>query len=82
MDAGERFACWRCGKALGTRRGTDWVLGHDDHDRAVHRGPECPGCNYATATRAYLMRRIGVGVTPWPSTAMGTAGEVPRSSQT
>lgn len=51
MDAGERFRCWRCDEPLGTRRGHDWHLGHDDHDRTKHRGPECPGCNLATAPR-------------------------------
>lgn len=51
MDAGERFDCWRCGIPLGTKRGIDWTLGHDDHDRSVIRGPECPSCQYATAGR-------------------------------
>jgi hypothetical protein len=52
MDSGERFACWRCGEPIvGTRRGADWVLGHDDHDRSVIRGPEHPAENYATAGR-------------------------------
>lgn len=51
MDAGETFACWRCGKSLGTRRGIDWDLGHDDVDRTRYRGPECVKCNRGTATR-------------------------------
>jgi hypothetical protein len=51
MDAGQRFNCWRCGNALGTRRGTEWQLGHCDNDRTVIHGPECPGCNLATASR-------------------------------
>lgn len=51
MDDGERFDCWRCGRQLGTRRGIDWQLGHDDHDRSKHRGPECPDCNLRHAGR-------------------------------
>lgn len=48
MDAGERFICWRCPRSIDP---TDWCLGHDDADRSVYRGPECPQCNYATAGR-------------------------------
>ena len=51
MDNGERFTCWRCGDPLGTVRGRDWQLGHDDLDRSKYRGPECPGCNLATFGR-------------------------------
>lgn len=51
MDAGERFNCWRCDTPLGPRRGIDWHLGHDDHDRTIHRGPECAPCNLSTAAR-------------------------------
>lgn len=51
MDAGELFKCWRCDSPLGPRRGVDWTLGHDDHDRTVLRGPECPPCQYAVAGR-------------------------------
>lgn len=50
MDAGEVFICWRCAE-----RGqphavdpTNWHLGHDDLDRSVYRGPECPAGNLAT----------------------------------
>jgi hypothetical protein len=35
--------CWRCDELLVP--GQPWDLGHDDHDRAVYRGPEHPGCN-------------------------------------
>lgn len=48
MDAGERFACWRCGCDINPRA---WQLGHDDLDRTLWRGPECPPCNLATAGR-------------------------------
>jgi len=51
MDAGQRFNCWRCGKAVGTRRGIDWVLGHCDLNRSIIHGPEHPGENYATSGR-------------------------------
>jgi hypothetical protein len=51
MDDGERFICWRCRDPLGTRRGIDWHLGHDDRDRSVIRGPECPSCNLSTSSR-------------------------------
>jgi hypothetical protein len=52
MDQGQRFACWRCGRELGTRRGSDWHLGHCDNDRGIYHGPEHPACNLATAGRA------------------------------
>jgi len=49
-EDGERFTCWRpgCGKRIDP---TDWHLGHDDRDRSRYRGPECPSCNQATASR-------------------------------
>ena len=31
MEAGERFACWRCGRPLAS----SWTLGHCDVDRTV-----------------------------------------------
>lgn len=48
MDAGEHFDCWRCGQPINP---TFWQLGHDDDDRSVYRGPECPPCNLATSGR-------------------------------
>ena len=48
MNAGEQFNCWRCGLRIDP---TAWTLGHDDHDRDILRGPECPTCQYATAGR-------------------------------
>jgi hypothetical protein len=41
--------CWRCGKHLPP--GSKAHAGHDDHDRTVYRGPECPACNLRTAAR-------------------------------
>ena len=53
MDAGETYTCWRpeCGRAIDPEH---WQLGHDDHDRSQYRGPECPSCNLATASRRTL----------------------------
>lgn len=48
MNRGERFACWRCGEDIDPEH---WHLGHDDHDRSIYRGPECPPCNLATSGR-------------------------------
>ena len=53
MDAGETFVCWRCAE-LGRPHDVDprpghWHLGHDDTDRSVLRGPECPAGNLATS---------------------------------
>ena len=53
MDAGERVPCWRCA-LKGTPHDvdpTDWHLGHDDHDRSVYRGPECPAGNLGAVSR-------------------------------
>lgn len=49
-------ACWRCGAEI--RRGDEWHLGHDDHDRTVYRGPECVLCNLrAAAVKGNIRRR-------------------------
>lgn len=48
MDAGEVFACWRCGKPIDPNA---WDLGHADNDRTKYRGPECRKCNRGTAAR-------------------------------
>lgn len=53
MDAGETFTCWRCAEA-GKPHEVDpqhWHLGHDDDDRSIYRGPECPAGNLATSQR-------------------------------
>lgn len=42
--------CWRCGKPL--EPGITWHLGHDDDDRTIIRGPECPPCNLSAAGKA------------------------------
>lgn len=39
--------CWRCGRHLPP--GSKAHAGHDDHDRTVYRGAECPPCNLKTA---------------------------------
>ena len=41
--------CWRCKEYLDPAK--PWHLGHDDHDRSRHRGPECVACNTATNGR-------------------------------
>lgn len=46
VDAG-RGCCWRCGRTIPP--GAEWHAGHDDDDRAVYRGVECPPCNRKTA---------------------------------
>jgi hypothetical protein len=45
--------CWRCGHHIPptARRGPDWQLGHDDHDRRLIRGPEHTKCNLSAAAR-------------------------------
>lgn len=48
ISAGERVICWRCEE----RVGLDFHLGHDDHDRAIIRGPEHALCNLRAAGRA------------------------------
>lgn len=48
MDAGERVTCWRCSDPIDPEH---WHLGHDDVDRDVVRGPECPSCNLTAAGR-------------------------------
>jgi hypothetical protein len=48
MDAGEHFTCWRCQKPIDPK---NWHLGHDDWDRTIVNGPECPTCNTEAAAR-------------------------------
>lgn len=42
--------CWRCYKPL--LPGQPFHLGHDDEDRSIIRGPECPPCNLRAAGKA------------------------------
>ena len=51
MDQGEAFECWRCAELGRPHRVDpgDWHLGHDNDDRNVYRGPQCPPSNLATA---------------------------------
>lgn len=41
--------CWRCGRYLPP--GAPVHTGHDDYDRSIIRGPECPACNLSAAAR-------------------------------
>jgi hypothetical protein len=53
LDQGEPVVCWRCDQA-GHPHLVDpsyWHLGHDDYNRGLYRGPECPPGNQATAGR-------------------------------
>jgi hypothetical protein len=51
MDAGEVFVCWRCVELDKPHDvdPNDWHLGHDNADRSVIRGPQCPASNLATS---------------------------------
>lgn len=42
--------CWRCLKLIPPDG--DFHLGHDENDRTVIRGPECPSCNLSAAGKA------------------------------
>lgn len=48
VDAGLAH-CWRCGRPIPP--GSNWHLGHDDHDRRIIRGAEHPACNLKAAAR-------------------------------
>jgi hypothetical protein len=43
-------SCWRCHAPIPP--GGDFHLGHDDNDRNIIRGPECPPCNLSAAGRS------------------------------
>lgn len=58
VDAG-RGACWRCRRFLPP--GSAWHLGHDDVDRSIIRGAECPPCNLSAAARKGARKRNGGG---------------------
>ena len=49
LNQGARVTCWRCGDLIDPEH---WHLGHDDTDRDVVRGPECPNCNLSAAGRS------------------------------
>jgi hypothetical protein len=46
--AGRAF-CWRCGRYIPPHMPRH--TGHDDRDRTVIRGNECPSCNLSAAAR-------------------------------
>lgn len=48
VESGEAF-CWRCGQHIAP--GEPFHLGHDDDDRRIYRGAECPECNLRAAAR-------------------------------
>lgn len=59
LDAGETITCWRC-LELGKPHPVDpthWHLGHDQADRSIIRGPQCPESN---------LRDAALGVQPPP----------------
>ena len=60
VDAGEGY-CWRCGQWIPP--GAPWHAGHDDHDRAIYRGIECPSCNVRAAASKGA-RMVNGGPTP------------------
>ena len=62
LRAGEVLTCWRCHGDI--THEDDMHLGHDDHDRAVYRGPEHKGCNLSAAGRKTKALRQGM----WSST--------------
>ena len=49
LNQGMRVTCWRCDDPIDPEH---WHLGHDDTDRGVVRGPECPSCNLSAAGRS------------------------------
>lgn len=49
IETGE-VNCWRCLRPI--LPGADFHLGHDDNDRSIIRGPECPSCNLSAAGKA------------------------------
>lgn len=55
MNAGETFRCWRCDNPIDPKY---WDLGHDDWDRSIYRGPECPSCNRSAAGRKRPVRNV------------------------
>jgi DNA-directed RNA polymerase subunit RPC12/RpoP len=54
VEAGRGF-CWRCGRHIPP--GSKWHAGHDDYDRSVYRGVECPDCNLRSAARKGARKR-------------------------
>ena len=47
LAQGAVLACWRCGGAI--HQGTRWVVGHDDIQVTLIRGPEHHACNSRAA---------------------------------
>lgn len=70
VESGEAF-CWRCGQHIPP--GSPVHAGHDDEDRSVYRGAECPDCNLRAAARKgramqgkarTFLQRAAASVTP------------------
>lgn len=54
--AGSGF-CWRCGRHIPPSMPRH--TGHDDNDRSVIRGNECPSCNLSSAAKKGARKRNG-----------------------
>lgn len=57
--AAGRAHCWRCGRHIPPAMPRH--TGHDDRDRTVIRGNECPSCNLSAAARKGARKRNGGG---------------------
>lgn len=58
--------CWRCHQPIGPD--DPWHVGHDDNDRTIIRGIECPPCNLKAAARKGA--RIGGGARKRPTSPL------------
>lgn len=71
LDAGELVLCWRCDEHGRPHfvDPADWHLGHDNDDRSIIRGPQCPTSNLEDAGRRHPAGD------PSPHPSQRTAGE-------
>jgi hypothetical protein len=59
--------CWRCHELIThdpTKRGGGWVIGHDDWNRSITRGPEHQRCNELAAHDKATAIRLGRATQP------------------